>query len=756
MWLNDCEEADTYVAFRTTISINESDERFTLRHCGASWYRIWVDDKWLSEGPARFDQSLPEYTETSLELLPGKHCIAVIVHHVGVDTRMLLAMQPFLWAQLYMQSGKQIPLNWSAKRLSGYTSKVRRISPQLGWVEWCDCRASPVGWKLPDFADDWQPITTATTQLKPIQKCNVPECGRFPLSFSPIASGQLKRTFFYEQDDPPTAFLLCDLKPKRGDIDGWWWRYDLNQVRLGSVSIQIKGKSGNIIELGYSEMLHNGRVAPFINASLGQSANMDHYVLADGQQTIEPLTPRGARFIEIHYIGQRPDCLELDITLNERSAYSPQPEGSFRCNDSTLNTIWQTGINTLRACAEDAIVDNPTRERGQWLGDVANVGLHIAASAYSDLSVFDHGLRQSAHCANEDGLVAALFPGQRAFLSSFALNWIDACVDYYDCTGNSALLRDLHETAKKNLFFFEHFFEQTLTPEVPDTIWPFIDWGYPAHLKDGRQFAFYFYFVSAAKAFSRWEKIIEKESSESTAFYQRQISRSKRFEKLLGELGGVAHLRFHEIILGLKTNAFGESEKETAINTAIAFIEQSYPMNDNAEDIGIFMSDPKRSPFPFVSNPNTITPYFLNFALPILFEMGAAEAAVKVIKKCWGWALDQNLTTWPEFFSLRGSHCHQWSGCPTWLLSRYALGIRPRYDLGKHYFELTSPTVSLKQIEGTWPLGDCKSLRVEWSQENDGALSGIVSSEIPVWIVKREGKDLNTYPVKADESLHLA
>jgi len=38
-------------------------------------------------------------------------------------------------------------------------------------------------------------------------------------------------------------------------------------------------------------------------------------------------------------------------------------------------------------------------------------------------------------------------------------------------------------------------------------------------------------------------------------------------------------------------------------------------------------------------------------------------------------------------FDTRWSHCHQWSGCPTWQMSRYSLGLRPRLDLAPDTFE---------------------------------------------------------------------
>jgi hypothetical protein len=415
-------------------------------------------------------------------------------------------------------------------------------------------------------------------------------------------------------------------------------------------------------------MLYDGRVIPAINASLGQSANLDHYILGDGTQIIEPLTPRGGRFLELHHIGQTP--AQLELRFHERSLYNPNLSTAFQCDDPLLQRIWQTGVDTLRACAEDAIIDNPTRERGQWLGDVANVGLKVAAACGGDLRVFARGLRQAVKCANADGVVAALFPGQRAHLSSFALNWVDACLEYFQLTNDRDLLDNLFPAAQKNLSSIEQFFENSFTPNVRHQMWDFIDWGYPSHLKDGRNFALYFHFVSAFEALKRWSEILHRENEIET-LRDRQDGRTFRFNEQLKLLGGVHSLRFHECVLGLRAGLFLPEEKEVLLDRCESYIRSCFPMDPDAPDIGVFTIDMQASPVPFLSNPNTITPYFLHFALPLFFESGRGEFALEVIRNCWGWCLSQGLTTWPEFFSLRGSHCHQWSACPTWLLSRY-------------------------------------------------------------------------------------
>jgi hypothetical protein len=56
-------------------------------------------------------------------------------------------------------------------------------------------------------------------------------------------------------------------------------------------------------------------------------------------------------------------------------------------------------------------------------------------------------------------------------------------------------------------------------------------------------------------------------------------------------------------------------------------------------------------------------------------------------RSAWGWAATQ-ASTWLEVFDPRWEKVHSWSGCPTWQLSKYTLGLTPRYDVGPRHFDL--------------------------------------------------------------------
>src|SRR5207247_1458794 len=89
-WLGEAEarSPDSRVAFRGTFTLLRSCA-VEFRVLGASWFTAWIDGEFLTEGPARFPPSHPEYEIISRTLGEGRHVVAALVHHHGVETRML-------------------------------------------------------------------------------------------------------------------------------------------------------------------------------------------------------------------------------------------------------------------------------------------------------------------------------------------------------------------------------------------------------------------------------------------------------------------------------------------------------------------------------------------------------------------------------------------------------------------------------------------------------------------------------------------
>ena len=73
MWTDAATAApDIHVGFRGTFTL-DSDARVDLRLSGASWYVVWIDGEYFTEGPDRYTAAYPEYQLRSVDLKKGKH-----------------------------------------------------------------------------------------------------------------------------------------------------------------------------------------------------------------------------------------------------------------------------------------------------------------------------------------------------------------------------------------------------------------------------------------------------------------------------------------------------------------------------------------------------------------------------------------------------------------------------------------------------------------------------------------------------------
>ncbi|MEO6874242.1 MAG: hypothetical protein ABI222_05420 [Opitutaceae bacterium] len=703
------DEKDTYVAFRGEFELAAAGE-VTIHIFGATWFTGWIDGKYFSEGPARFPFAFPEYQTYVEKLGAGRHTLAIQVRHLGVPSRSLLAIDPFLACSV-LAGGREIPVSWKCLRLPGYAPAVRFVNFMLGYVEWCDTREVPE-WRPPAFDDaKWLapvPVTRDIGPLKPLPSGNT---RAIPHEIKLLAAGEFVETFGYDRDDPPARFFLRDLAPASLPPQGIWRRYDLGRVRLMRPRFELDLPAGTVIEFAYSESLIQGRVNPWITLSTSTSCNLDHYVARGGRQEFFPLTPRGGRFLELHIFAPANAVKFHRETVLERVYYG-EADGTLRTGDALLDKIWSVGVETHRACAEDALTDCPTRERGQWAGDVVCVGMDIAATAFSDLRMCRRGLVQCAQCAREDGLVAGLCPGDCGYLTTYAAQWITACLHYWELTGDRALIEEMLPYAERNIGAFD---AQNTPDGLKDSIgWGFVDWGYVRN-PGPSDMGVNLHVVAAMRDMARW----------CTALGH--PDRASRYEKMAAALTAIiaryfageftagdaawTRIGYHRAALGLRLEFFDAAQAKAGRAFLKEHMLRCFPNNPAAPRL----SDPA------ANNPQLITPYFGHFALPELIEHGDMDFVLGQYRTCWGWSLQDDRTTWLEVFDTRWSHCHQWAGCPTWQLSRYLLGLQPRFDLGAMNFDVSLATGSLANVSGDVPVaGTDHVIKVVWTKDATG------------------------------------
>jgi len=742
MWINSAEVTpNSHLAFRGRLNF-QKESVIDFQLSGASWYIVWIDGEQYTEGPDRYALQFPEYQRRKIKLSAGEHLVAVEVHHIGVDTRMQKAIQPFLYFQAFVNE-VEIPIDWKCEYLKGYNPILRRIVPILSWIEWIDTRLMQNNWQLADYNDsNWQTPIYVTRPLGIFSASKLSQVKMIQIKSDLIAQGELAEVYGISWDAPGATFYLRDLNSKLYPAEGVWYRFDLDQVMLSRPKFRIDVPAGTIVEIAYSEGLHNGRVSPWIGISGGETYNIFRYIARGGVQEINPITPLGGRFVELHIMAPKSKAKLLDYSFIQRT-YLENEIGTFACNDTLLNKIWKVGVNTHRACSEDALVDNPTRERGQWLGDFALVGLENGTVLYSDIANVRRGFVQAAQAANAEGMVVAQSPGDEFLIPSFSLQWLVSSMNYWRLTGDKTLLTELQTAAEKNINSFDKYWTKD---GIVCPHWNFIDWGYVPN-SGSSDMALNMHYYMGLRAIENWE--IALAQKEKALIYKNKAALVEStinawLNKYKTESGyHFDSIGYHKTVLALRAGFIENSQKTAAIAAIKKHILNCFPNNPNAP----------RLSNPDVKHKQLITPYFASYAFPVLFENGETDFVLDQYRICWGWGINQGLTTWMEVFDLRWSHCHQWSGAPTWQLSRYVLGLKPRFDIANNRFDLDLKVGSLLNAEGDVLLTNGNVVHVKWHKVSDKIWYEITSPEpLVLNIPKASNSSLNGF-VKVNKKI---
>ncbi|MCC5876477.1 MAG: hypothetical protein JJU11_09700 [Candidatus Sumerlaeia bacterium] len=714
------ESENIHGAFRGTFDLEYKD-RVRIRLLAAHWYHAHIDGEFLAEGPPRFHPDHPEYEVFDLELPAGHHVLTIQAHAQRVALQTLLANEipPFVLADI-AHDDAPINISWKCKHLEAWERSGIRRSGLQGWVEQYNANKNIEGWHLADFDDTpWESPVAVDPFWKTLSLADIAPVGVGEITPGLMDEGMMAGQFRYLLDDIAIGFYGRDQDASPETATGRWYRFDLGRVRLGRPKLRIKAPKDAMIEVGISEALLRGRVLPWVYLSNSSSVWVDRHISRGGEHVYETFVPRGGRFLEVHIEGPPAEVELLQCQYMQRG-YFGGPPADFLSGDDKLDTIWNAGVETLRACAEDAIVDTPVRERGQWTGDTLSVGLELVTTLYEDHRLIARAMRQIAQCAREDGLLPALTPGaNRVCLLSYAAVWHEAAWNYYLRTGQTAHLHELLEPARASLRFFSNLLtEDGFTPGKELT---FIDWGYIRGW-DGVDLATHLFLRRGLRASISWFQFLNL--PEDVKDCKDLLQRLDTF--LEREIGAESpkELGYHITALAYTEGLLPHLERAFVVDYLKSHIMSCFPNNP----------DGPRLSSPAVSNPNIMTPYFSHFVFPILIENGEMDFVLQQIRHCWGWSLSEGRTTLTEVFDTHWTHSHHWSACPTWILSQHCLGLRPAFHLGRNHWEFVFEPGTLEGCTGKFPGG----VHVQWKRSATG-VEWMCSSPDPIAIHDTKG-----------------
>ncbi|AVT31771.1 alpha-L-rhamnosidase [Plantactinospora sp. BC1] len=320
--------------------------------------------------------------------------------------------------------------SWRVARDGLFPAGSARRNGEGDRIERQDARAEIVGWTAPGYDDSAAPWAPAVV------------VGAHPTAEYPHLIGQ--ETRLAERTVRPVALTTA--------ADGTVVA-DFGVVVPARPAVRFDaGVAGRTVPIraGYNLNPDTGRVET--STLLSQGTDMSFpYVQKDGKQEFRAFTHLGFRYLEIPDAGERIDRDDVSAVLVHTDTPAGR-EASFRSSDRTLNEVWEMLKRSAIYSVQEAFVDTPTREKGQFLGDAADIS-YATMGAFGERDATQQAIREFLHSAtrfwnsgDDLGRYNAVYPngdGKRD-IPDYSLMFVDWVWRYYTETGDARLLAEAY------------------------------------------------------------------------------------------------------------------------------------------------------------------------------------------------------------------------------------------------------------------------------------------------------------------------
>ncbi|MBN2147311.1 MAG: hypothetical protein JW726_07975 [Anaerolineales bacterium] len=480
---------------------------------------------------------------------------------------------------------------------------------------------------------------------------------------------------------------------------------DLGRTTYGRLVAQVHGSAGTVLDIGWDERLYPGTLRPLpYPGRLNQSWNqVDSWVLDGNVRSITTIDARAGRYILLAAWGTEPVWLE-DIQIIEET-YPLTQTGSFSSSDPLLDQIWQIGVTSVHANMVDAYMD-PWRERGQWWGD-AFVDDQVNKVAFGDASLLQRGILLMANTFENEGHAPGLAPqNQGQNLLDYTMLWVHSLSDYYERTGDTALLIDKFGTLCTFMIYLAGYENaETNLIDLPQTHWSetaYIE-SLGFHSRYGQSTAvnamYYSTLLRAAEIADLLENATLRDAWQARATNVRSSVNSLLY--LPDEQRYLTNI--------YQNTPYPPTPQAQAWALAYNLVPQGQRPAVTDALLELLSSDP--------SNPN-VEIYGFYWVLEALGHTGHITEATDLIKDYYERLIQLGATTWWENFkaigNYRNSLSHGWGSSPTWFLTTYLLGAR---QTGTNNWVVQPALEGVSYAAGILPLPQ-GALDVAWQIES--------------------------------------
>lgn len=667
IWQEQDGPKNTWIAFRKAVELKAVPETALAHISTDTKYWLWINGEMVlfeggvARGPHR-DGTYYDEVDIKPFLKAGENTVAILVWYWGktAKTHEDSGKGGLLFSADLGETTLRSDQSWKLKVHPAYDPRSRGVGRSANRANAMDVKYdarkamgdwTSAAWHAENYAMDasWKPATEKG--LPPVLpwgklvKRPIPQWNdRGLVDYESLRIGNKNLTLPFKNTGKKPAQLFAKL-PFNKQITPY---------------LKVRSEAGKTIHLGTDNPWN------LINAQYTTAKGVqafETYSWMNGHEATYTIPP-GVEVMELKYrwtgVGEMP--------------------GAFECSDPFFQRLWWMGRNTLYICARDCYMDCPDRERGLWLGDVADqTGAVFYTLDEPGRLLLKKGIDNTI-AYQDSAIIQGLAPGfgnyrgKSSELTAQSLQYIDQGIwGYYFNTGDKATLANAYPSVLAYLKLWN--MEPSGLPEIRKGYAGWVDWGENPDRKPVEVCWYYLALQSGRKM------ALALDHTEDIEWYEKRLASIKQSFRKTYWRGGY---------YGSEGAVKDERVSALAILGGLAD-ESEYPaLLENV-----------------LTTEYNASPHMEWIIQEAIMIAGDPAAGLKRMRERYQSQVeDKSLTTLCEKFGeKRGTPNHAWNA-PNYVLSRYIAGIAAtevgweKYHILPHLAHLTSVKQIVPSVKG--------------------------------------------------------
>ena len=481
-----------HVLFRRKFSLDSSQNPFKrarIKITADDYYKLYINGAFIGQGPAPSYPTRYYYDEYDISgyLKEGENTLAVHTYYQGLINRVWVSgdLSSFMFCELYLDDS--LILESDESFLCSYHdgfSDVGKFGYDTAFAQCYDSASLCDKFYMPDFDDNgWDNASLFA--------------GEELYTLTPSRTKHLS---------------IYKVKPKtvKASPDGRIF-IDFGREMVGYLSLKARGKKGSSLLLRFAEELsddgeESAALAPKIRYNMRCNCKYEEkWILSGALDALNEFDYKAFRYAEIVLCNES-DSFSLAICDCEHPSTEDDKSGTVQIYEISmlvrhypyeeknfpqgyaepLSRILRLCADTVKYGTQECFLDCPTREKGQYLGDVA-ISARAQAVLTGDLTLMKKALYEFSESSFIcKGLMAVANCSLMQEIADYSLIFPSLVLWVYKIERDRDFLLSFREVIDGLCAYFMRFEDSYGLLDCVNEKWNLVDW--PSNLRDGYDF----------------------------------------------------------------------------------------------------------------------------------------------------------------------------------------------------------------------------------------------------------------------------